>query len=108
MVDIEQDTQIGADGLRHPIDEIGEWQDPAPFRRQSVGVRGDRGGSTVAAAGPDGAWTWVPGLYVQADEPGDDDNPPAEDDLWVDTSTSPAVAKQYLTDAWVTLVAPED
>lgn len=104
MVDVEQGTQIGADGLRHPIAEIADWQDPAPYRRQSVGVTGDRGEATVAAAGPGRSWAWVSGLYVQADEPDD----PTDTELWIDTTGPDPVAKQYLTDAWVTLVAPED
>lgn len=81
---IDTGTAIGADGIRRPISERGDHVESAPYRRRSVGLTGTS-------------------VSVQGAEPDD----PSENDLWVDTSGIPALAKQYLSDTWVILVAPE-
>lgn len=49
-MDITPGTQIGADGKRHPIAQIGNFQDPALYRR---GDRfGTNGASDPASGGP--------------------------------------------------------
>jgi len=61
-MEIDPNTQIGADGNRHPIDEIDEWQDPEPYRRRSIAVRGARADGQVPVPDDDN-----PGDYIWGD-----------------------------------------
>ena len=100
-------TQIGADGLRHPIVDIDDFDDPAPYRRRAFTVIGTPTSGQVPTPIPSSRWyRWgtptggvaLPsGLYVQDEEPTD----PEIGEVWITYST--LETSVFTATGWVSL-----
>lgn len=92
-MDIDQTTRIGADGLRHAMDDPDFPTDASLFNSQVIAVKGEPTEGQVATpddlgtgyhwADPGGDSPDLPdGVYVQDSEPAE----PNDGDIWVDTA----------------------
>lgn len=97
---IDEQTRIGADGKRHPINEVDPDAPAVPIRYAPSDYTGD-GQGDLLVHGASGWETGPAGVRVTSTEPTD----PAEGLIWVDTGDDPIVVKQFIDDAWATLEA---